>query len=300
MRRPARLTPGDVPIIAAVSDNASRTTGFAERYGPWALVAGASEGVGLAYAQAMAERGLDVVLVARRQPVLDDVAADLEHAHGVRARALAVDLSDEDAVTRIADGTKDVEIGMLMYCAGADPNFENFLDTPIESAEAMVRRNCLTPLRLCHHVAPPMVERGNGGIVLVSSGAALVGARRMVAYAASKAFDLVMGEALWAELHGSGVDVLSLVLGVTDTPALRRLLAERGNLAGADDGTPIPGAATPEEVVGEALAQLGRGPTWFVGEMLREGSKHLGAMDRNDAVRLMLEVGAGVMDQKLS
>jgi len=91
-----------------------------------------------------------------------------------------------------------------------------------------------------------------------------------------------------------------LVLGVTDTPALRRLLADRGNLASADDGTAIPGAATPEEVVAEALAHLGHKPTWFVGEMLREGSKHLGSMDRNDAVRLMLEVGAGVMDQKLS
>ena len=84
------------------------------------------------------------------------------------------------------------------------------------------------------------------------------------------------------------------------TPALRRLLAERGKLASADDGTPIPGAATPDEVVAEALEHLGVGPTWFVGDLLREGSKHLGGMDRNDAVRLMLDVGARVMDQKLS
>jgi short-subunit dehydrogenase len=264
------------------------------------LVAGASEGVGLAYAGAMAGRGLDVTLVARRQSVLDDVATGLRDRFGVQTRALAIDLSEDDAVDRIADATNDLQIGMLMYCAGADPDFANFLDRPIDAAETMVRRNCLAPLRLCHRLAPPMVERRRGGIVLVSSGAALVGARRMVAYASSKAFDLVMGEALWAELHDSGVDVLSLVLGVTDTPALRRLLTDRGNLASADDGTAIPGAATADEVVAEALAHLGRGPTWFVGEMLREGSKHLGAMDRNDAVRLMLEVGAGVMDQKLS
>jgi short-subunit dehydrogenase len=248
----------------------------------------------------MAERGLDVALVARRRSVLEDVAAEIRGAFGVQTRVLAIDLSDDEAAVRIADATTDIDVGMLMYCAGADPNFENFLDGSIEVADAMVRRNCVTPLRLCHHLAPPMVGRGRGGIVLVSSGAALVGARRMVAYASSKAFDLVMGEALWAELHGSGVHVLSLVLGVTDTPALRRLLAERGNLASADDATPIPGAATPDEVVQDALANLGRGPTWFVGEMLREGSKHLGAMDRNDAVRLMLEVGAGVMDHKLS
>lgn len=274
--------------------------GFAHRYGPWALVAGASEGVGLAYARAAAERGLDVALVARRRPVLEAVADDLRRTFSVRTRVLAVDLSEDDAAAGICEGTKDIEIGTLMYCAGADPNFTDFLDSPVEAADAMVRRNCLTPLRLCHHLAPPMVARGQGGIILVSSGAALVGVRRMVAYGASKAFDLVMGEALWAELHPRGVDVLSLVLGVTDTPALRRLLAERGNLASADDGTPIPGAATPEEVVAEALEHLGVDPTWFVGDLLREGSKQLGGMDRNDAVRLMLDVGAGVMDQKLS
>jgi short-subunit dehydrogenase len=283
-----------------VTDDSATSADFADRYGPWALVAGASEGVGLAYAKAMAERGLDVVLVARRRSVLEDAAVGIRDAFGVQTKVLAIDLSDDEAAVRIADATADIDVGMLMYCAGADPNFENFLDGSIEVADAMVRRNCVTPLRLCHHLAPPMVGRGRGGIVLVSSGAGLVGARRMVAYASSKAFDLVMGEALWAELHGSGVHVLSLVLGVTDTPALRRLLAERGNLASADDATPIPGAATPDEVVQDALAHLGRGPTWFVGEMLREGSKHLGAMDRNDAVRLMLEVGAGVMDQKLS
>jgi hypothetical protein len=87
---------------------------------------------------------------------------------------------------------------------------------------------------------------------------------------------------------------------VTDTPALRRLLAARGNLASADDGTTIPGAATPEEVVAEALDNLTSGPTLFVGEELREGSKALGGMARSDAARVMLQAGAGVMDQKLS
>ncbi len=273
---------------------------FGDRYGPWALVAGASEGVGLAYARALAERGVNVVLLSRRESVLDEVASEIRRRHGVEVRTLAVDLSRDDATSRIVDSTGDLEIGTLVYCAGADPLFEEFLDSPIEAANAMVVRNCLVPMRLCHHFGAPMVGRGRGAIVLVSSGAGLIGARRMVAYGASKAFDMVMGEALWAELHDTGVDVLSLVLGVTDTPALRRLLAERGNLASAEDETPIPGAATPEEVVADALANLSDGPTWFVGETLREGSKHLGAMTRNDAARMMLQVGAGVMDQKLS
>ena len=248
----------------------------------------------------MAERGVNVVLVSRRESVLDQVAADIRGRWPVDTRTLVVDLADERSADTVRQGTSDLDVGLFVYCAGADPNFVPFLDAPVAAAEALVQRNCLVPLQLCHHFAPHMVERGHGGIVLVTSGAALVGARRMVAYGASKAFDLVMGEALWAELHQQGVDVLSLVLGLTDTPALRRLLAERGNLSSADDGTPIPGAATPDEVVSEALANLPSGPTHFVGEMLREGSKVLGGMARSDAARVMLESGAGVMDQKLS
>jgi short-subunit dehydrogenase len=276
------------------------TDDFAERYGPWALIAGASEGVGLAYSRAMAERGLNVALVSRRQDPLDELAAELQEVHAVMTRVVPLDLSEDSAAGTLMDAVADLDVGMFLYCAGADPLFTDFLDASLADADGLVRRNCLTPMRLCHHLAGPMVHRGRGGIVLVSSGAALVGARRMVAYAASKAFDMVMAEALWAELHGAGVDVLGLVLGVTDTPALRRLLAERGNLASADDGTPIPGAASPEEVVADALAHLAHGPTWFVGDLLRDGAKHLGSMDRSDAAHLMLDVGAGVMDQKLS
>jgi short-subunit dehydrogenase len=273
---------------------------FRDRYGIWSLVAGASEGVGLAFANALAAQQINVVLLSRRQSVLDEEAARLEATWGIATRALAIDLSDAEAAQAVVEQTTDLEIGLFVYCAGADPNFGPFLDAPLEAAESMVVRNCLVPTQLCHHLARPMVERGRGGIIVVSSGAALVGARRMVAYGASKAFDLVLGEALWAELHDQGVDVLSLVLGVTDTPALRRLLAERGNLASANDGTAIPGAATPEEVVAEAFENLASGPTWFVGELLRDGSKALGGMGRSEAARVMLEAGAGVMDQKLS
>jgi uncharacterized protein len=291
-----RVAPDPLASVGRLSD----VTGFRERYGEWAVVAGASDGVGLAFAQAIAERGVNVVLVSRRASVLQRVAADIRRQWSTDTRTIVADLATANGADAVVNGTSDLDVGMLVYCAGADPNFVPFLDAPVAAAEAMVQRNCVAPVQLCHHFATAMVERGRGGIVLVTSGAALVGARRMVAYGASKAFDLVMGEALWAELHQRGVDVLSLVLGVTDTPALRRLLAERGNLASADDGTPIPGAASPEEVVSEALENLADGPTHFIGEMLREGSKALGGMARRDAARVMLDAGAGVMDQKLS
>lgn len=273
---------------------------FSQRYGEWAVIAGASEGVGRAFAHAVAQRGVNPVLISRRASLLEQVAEEIRQHCPVRTHCLAVDLADDTAADVIIAGTRDLKVGLFVYCAGGDPNFVHFLDAPVEAAEMLVRRNCLVPIQLSHHFAQPMVKRGHGGIILVSSGAALVGARRMVAYGATKAFDLVMGEALWAELRDDGIDVLSLVLGVTDTPALRRLLAGRGNLASPDDLTPIPGAASPEEVVSEAFANLSNGPTHFVGELLREGSKALGAMARSDAARVMLETGAGVMDQKLS
>jgi short-subunit dehydrogenase len=262
-------------------------TTFAARYGPWALVAGASDGVGAAYARAMADRGLNVVLLARRERVLEELAATIRAETGVETRVAAVDLSEDDAMAKIVDVTAGLEIGMVLYCAGADPNYEPFLANPVEVPLAMVRRNCVVPLQVCHHFAAPMVARGRGGIVLVSSGAGLIGAPNMVAYAATKAFDLVMAEALWAELHESGVDVLALVLGLTDTPALRKLLARRGALADADDPSPIPGAATPDEVVAQTLANLSDGPTWFVGGSYRQVVDRMGTMSRSDLVKAM-------------
>jgi len=263
---------------------------FVGRYGPWAVIAGASEGVGAAFARQTAERGLNVVLLARRQAVLDDVANELRGTFGVDVRVVTIDLADDDAMTSIAAATDDIDVGLLMYCAGADPNVRPFLSEPIETAVSMVQRNCVMPLRLCHHFAAPMVERGRGGIVLLSSGAGLVGAPNLVAYGATKAFDMVMAEALWAELNESGVDVLGLVLGLTDTPAQRRMMAQHGQLPSIE--SPVPGATPTETVAADAIANLANGPTWLAGEDVRVGFPYLGAMPRNDAVRVMIDVAA--------
>jgi short-subunit dehydrogenase len=279
-------------------DEAARVA-FAQRYGPWALVAGASEGVGAAYARAMAERGLGVVLLARRQDALDEVAASIRGDTGADTRAVAVDLSQHDAMARISAATAGLEIGMVMYCAGADPDYEPFLARPVAAPLALVHRNCITSMLVCHHFAGPMAARGRGGIVLVSSAGGLYGGPNVVAYAATKAFEIVLAEALWTELSNLGVDVLALVLGVTDTPALRRLLARRGILNGPEDPAPIPGAVTADEVVAEAVANLANGPTWFVGEQLREGARRLGSMTRSEAVKTMRQMAAGgVMTRK--
>jgi short-subunit dehydrogenase len=266
---------------------------FAAKYGPWALVAGASDGVGAAFAEGLAERGVNVVLVARRQAVLDQVAAGIAARTGVETRTLAVDLATHDAASTVAAAADDLDIGFLAYCAGADPNFEPFLANPIATAEAMVQRNCMVPMQLCHHFAPAMVQRRRGGIVLFGSGAGLVGGPNMVAYGATKAFDMIFAEALWSELHDKGVDVLGLILGKTDTPALRRLEHSRGVLS-SEDETP-PDAASVDEVIGEAFDNLTNGPTLMVGDMMRAATAMLASVTRNEAVSLMIQASAAAM-----
>lgn len=266
---------------------------FADKYGPWALVAGASEGVGAVYAEALAERGLNVVLLARRQEALDEVAAGIRERTGSETLTLAIDLARPDAAEAIEAATADLEIGYFVYCAGADAGYDRFLAQPVEAAEAMIQRNCTVPVQLCHAFAGPMVERGRGGIVVVGSGAGFAGAPNMVAYAATKAFDMVFAEALWAELKPLGVDVLGLVLGETDTPALRRVRLRRG-LASSMDERP-PGTASAADVVATALAQMDRGPIAMAHKQLRLGHRMFFPMGRRGMVKLMSSASAKTM-----
>jgi short-subunit dehydrogenase len=176
---------------------------------------------------------------------------------------------------------------MLVYCAGADSLNRSFLERGLEESEAMLMRNCQMLMRFCHEYGTPMSWRGRGGIVVLTSGAAFAGAGNLAVYCATKAFDLVFAEALWAELKPRGVDVLGLVLGETDTPALRRM---KGN-----EDIPVRGATSSEAVVSLALKQLGRKPTVMVGMQSRLGSLVMKLMSRKAAVKLMTKASAASM-----
>ena len=130
------------------------------KYGPWALIAGASDGVGAAFAETIARHGINVVLLARRKEVLDEVAEGIRSRTGVETRVLVVDLSAVDATESIVSATADLEIGLLVYCAGADADFAPFLQNSITAAEAMLQRNCLIPMQLTHHYGRAMVDVG--------------------------------------------------------------------------------------------------------------------------------------------
>jgi uncharacterized protein len=228
---------------------------FKAQYGPWAVIAGASEGTGREFARQIAASGLNCVLVARRAAPLEALAAEIRAESGVECLAVSVDLARADASERIMEAVGEREVGLYVGNAGADPNGSRFLDRDVQAWVDLVQRNVLTTLKCCHHFAGPMRARRRGGLLLVNSGACYGGASFMATYSASKAFELCFAEGLWAELHGRGVDVLSLVLGQTDTPAYRALLAEKGR--------PLPETwASPVDVARIGLAQLPHGPIY--------------------------------------
>jgi short-subunit dehydrogenase len=217
---------------------------FAQRYGRWAVVAGASEGVGAAGAQLLAERGLDVLLLARNAQLLDELAADIRQRHDVEARTLVVDFTEADAAQRVLAATEGLEVGLLFYNAGAAGSSGHFLDQELAHAEKMIALNCTMPVRLVHGLGPAMVERGRGGIVLVGSMGCFAGQPFVASYSAAKAFQVNLAEGLWAEMKDQGVDVLEAVIGSTTTPARARRLG-----VGVDEHLDMSSEAVALEIV---------------------------------------------------
>ena len=226
---------------------------FAEQYGPWALVAGASEGTGSAFARRVAAAGVNCFLVARRQAPLTALADELRAQHRIECRTASIDLASGDASRQLAEATASYEIGLFINNAGADPNGSLFLDTQLSDCDALVMRNVTNTMRNCHHFGRLMRARRRGGIILVGSGACYGGIPGISVYCASKAFDLCFGEGLWAELRPYGIDVLNLILGQTDTPAYREFLRVKG--------MPVPAnLASPVDVARVGLERLPHGP----------------------------------------
>jgi short-subunit dehydrogenase len=226
---------------------------FVERYGPWAVIAGASEGTGRAFAHQVASQGVHCILIARRDGPLHELAEEVRARHGVECVTASVDLIAGDAVDHIKTAIAGRDVGLFISNAGSDSNSSRFLDRNIHAWVDLANRNVMTVMRCCHHFGGLMRERRRGGILLVGSGACYGGASFMAVYSASKAFDLCLGEGLWAELRPYGVDVLNLILGRTDTPMFRQHLAERG--------LPVPAnLASPDDVARIGLERLPHGP----------------------------------------
>ena len=159
---------------------------FVKRYGPWALIAGGSEGLGVAFAHRLAKLGLNLVLVARKPAPLEKLAAEVRSQYGREVRALALDLTAADAVARIVSATAGCDVGLLIYNAGADNSFQPFVERPVADSEHMAALNVVTPLRLVRHFAEPMAKRKRGGIITLSSMASMAGYPGNLVYAARR------------------------------------------------------------------------------------------------------------------
>ena len=255
-------------------------TDFADRYGPWAIVAGASEGLGATYAEELASHGLNLVLVARRAELLQSLASELSTKCNIETKTIPLDLSAADAVDQIAENTKDLEIGLLIYNA-AFSTIGPFLERRLDDHIKEITTNAFTPLKLIYFFAENMLIRGRGGIVLMSSLSAFQGSAYISTYAATKAFNIVLAEGLWEEWRERGVDVLVCVSGAVKTP--NYIASEPEQTGGLGDMT-----MKPDQVVREALKALGKGPYVIPGRMNRISSflmRHL--LPRKVAVKFM-------------
>ncbi len=253
---------------------------FASRYGPWALVAGASEGLGEQFARQLAARGLNIVLVARRAELLQALASDLAKTSGTEARVLALDLASPEAVGEIEGATADLEVGLLVYNAAVSV-IGSFLDHPIGDYRAELEVNCAKPLELSHLFARPMAERGRGGILLMSSLAGSQGSPFISHYGATKAWNTVLAEGLWGELRERGIDVLTCRAGATRTPSYLRSAGDEARSAFVPE-------MAPSDVVAEALAALGKTPSMVPGRVNRLASAFMQRLlPRRTAVTLM-------------
>jgi short-subunit dehydrogenase len=245
--------------------------GFRAQYGPWACVAGASMGIGLAFSNEIAARGCNVVMVARGEELLREKAAEVRAAHGVETLAVPADLASPTIRDTLDAATAGLEIGLFVYNATVAPNGK-FVDVPLDYQLLSVAVNCATPVALCNLFAPPMVARGRGGIGMVSSMGGAQGSIQFGTYNAGKAFEWILAETLWAELGEHGVHVNNIFVGPTASP---NYLAFKETLDPSlcnkpDSEDPLDRArarlmdpSPPEEVAVALLDQLADGPVCF-------------------------------------
>ncbi len=223
-----------------------------ERYGGFALVTGAARGIGKAFARRLAADGFDVLLVDRDEEETRSLADTLRLQYGVDAQALVFDLSAPDLLEHAQSWTGRHDIGLLVNNAGISP-LGSFLEIPIDEHLETLDLNCRATLVLTYVIGNAMVERGRGGVIVVSSASALSGSPYFCHYAATKGYGLNLACGLWSELRGSGVDVLAVCPGMTDTEPVR----DR-NLA--DDLPFYVPITDPDAVALGALRALGSGP----------------------------------------
>lgn len=257
------------------------TSAFQNRYGPYAVVTGASDGIGRAIALRLSEAGLGLVLVARRKSILEDLALDVEKRSGIPARVIAVDLSIAEDVANVDAATRDLDVGLLVAAAGFGTSGP-FLNGILSDELAMIDVNCRALAALTHLIGQRLVARRRGGIILMSSLVAFQGVPGAANYAATKAYVQSLAEGLHVELRPLGVDVLASAPG----PVVSGF--------GARAGMAIARGQTPDEVAVGTLKMLGRRTTVRPGFLARALEASLMPLPRLARSFILARVMAGM------
>ena len=245
---------------------------FRSRYGPWALVTGASDGIGKALAAQVAAQGVNVVLSARRRDQLETIACDLAAAHGVKTLVIAADLTQPGGVDQLEQQTRHLDIGLIILSAGFATSGP-FADAALARELEMVCLNVTVVARLAHRFARQMVNDGRGGIMLVGSLLGRQGVPGVSSYAATKAYVHILAEGLHHELKPQGIDVLLVQPGLVHTGFAAR--------AGLKYGS----AAAPELVARAAAAALGKRASVVPGVRAQFHATSLGLLPRRLRIR---------------
>ena len=192
-----------------------------KRFGPWALVTGASSGIGKEFAQQIAASGINIVLVARREDLLKEVGVEFSKRYGVEHRVVVLDVSREDFIRQLASATDDLDIGLVVSNAGTG-NPGEFLKLDRQLLEETLRLNTMSHLDIAHYFGGKLAERRRGGLILVGAMGAENGIPCMANDGGAKAYVHSLGEALHYEFKPLGVYVTVLAAGVTNTAVLEK------------------------------------------------------------------------------
>jgi len=253
---------------------------FKQKYGNTAMVAGASEGIGAAFASSLAAEGLDLVIVARRLHPLQQLAVSLERTYKVNVKCFSLDLSLPDAALEIEKALNGLEINVLIYNAALS-RIGPFLENTPEDLSHITQVNMITPLHMVRRFGESMVRKGKGAIVLMTSLAGLQGSGNLSVYAATKAFSRILAESLWYEWKNSGVDIIACCAGATATPGYVNSQPEK-------TGFFTPRVLHAEEVPQECFRKLGKQPSCIAGRGNRIASFIMQkVMSRKMAVTIM-------------
>ena len=259
-----------------------------DRYGPWALLVGGSEGIGEHLARKLGADGIHLVLVARKAAPLDETAQKVRDESGVEVRTLQLDIARPDMLERIREATDGLDVGFLAHNVGGGGGSGPFVNLSADAALTPVLTNAVAITRLVTHFGPPMAERGRGGILFLGSLAGNAGSYYLVGYSAAKAWVQTFAEGLWAELQPKGVDVLVVPIGASDTPARRR--------SGTVDSDDMP-VVSPEELAQSALDHLPEGPVYVAPEH-RAYFESLYGMSRREAAEFQRDLLLRMMPGK--